>query len=226
MKTADRILLVARTLFNEQGERNVTAADIALELDMSPGNLYYHFKGKESIIAALYGEMQRDLAGLLSAPLDDPTLFDTTDTNHSDNVERSWLFLTVVFEKMYEYRFVYLNLVDLMQHYPEVDRGMRRLIRLKRAACLAISIDLVADQMRGRHDPRLVNLADAMTLNLTWWLSYNQLLHHGGSETSIIHSGVLQILSFCAPYLERESDFFAECEQLYARMLANDANHQ
>lgn len=223
MKTRERILLVARTLFNEQGERNVTAADIALELDMSPGNLYYHFKGKESIIAALYIEMQRDLAGLLSAPLEDPTLF---ETDHSDNVERSWLFLTVVFEKMYAYRFIYLNLIDLMQHYPEIDRGMRRLIRLKRAACLAISINLVADQMRGRQDPRLVSLADAMTLNLTWWLSYNQLLHYGSKETSIIHSGVLQILSFCAPYLDSENDFFAECEQIYARMLASDEHNE
>ena len=174
MKTAERILLVALTLFNERGERNVTAADIALELDMSPGNLYYHFKGKESIVIALYSQMQGYVAGLLSAPLEDPTLF---ETNHSDNVERSWLFLTVVFEKMYEYRFIYLNLIDLMQHYPEINRGMRRLIRLKRAACLAIGIDLVANQMRGRQDPRLVGLADSMTLNLTWWLSYNQLLH-------------------------------------------------
>ena len=188
MKTAERILLVALTLFNERGERNVTAADIALELDMSPGNLYYHFKGKESIVIALYSQMQGYVAGLLSAPLEDPTLF---ETNHSDNVERSWLFLTVVFEKMYEYRF----------------------------------IDLVANQMRGRQDPRLVGLADSMTLNLTWWLSYNQLLHHNSSQASIIHSGVLQILSSCAPYLETENDFFAECEQIYARMLASDIDH-
>ena len=222
MKTAERILLVALTLFNERGERNVTAADIALELDMSPGNLYYHFKGKESIVIALYSQMQGYVAGLLSAPLEDPTLF---ETKHSDNVERSWLFLTVVFEKMYEYRFIYLNLIDLMQHYPEINRGMRRLIRLKRAACLAIGIDLVANQMRGRQDPRLVGLADSMTLNLNWWLSYNQLLHHNSSQASIIHSGVLQILSSCAPYLETENDFFAECEQIYARMLASDIDH-
>ena len=86
MKTAERILLVALTLFNERGERNVTAADIALELDMSPGNLYYHFKGKESIVIALYSQKQGYVAGLLSAPLEDPTLF---ETNHSDNVRIS-----------------------------------------------------------------------------------------------------------------------------------------
>ena len=53
MKTAQKILLTALTLFNEHGENTVTSVDIAIELDISPGNLYYHFKGKESLVVAL-----------------------------------------------------------------------------------------------------------------------------------------------------------------------------
>ena len=53
MKTAQRILLTALALFNRHGENTVTSVDIALELDISPGNLYYHFKGKESMVVAL-----------------------------------------------------------------------------------------------------------------------------------------------------------------------------
>ena len=54
MKTAERILITATRLFNDLGERNVTASDIALELDISPGNLYYHYKGKDSILSAIF----------------------------------------------------------------------------------------------------------------------------------------------------------------------------
>ena len=53
MKTADKILLISLDLFNSQGERHITSVDIANELDISPGNLYYHYKGKDEIINAL-----------------------------------------------------------------------------------------------------------------------------------------------------------------------------
>ena len=76
MKTAQRILLTATRLFNEQGERNVTANDIALELDISSGNLYYHFKGKDGILSALFADYYRELASLLAAPLIDDSFLD------------------------------------------------------------------------------------------------------------------------------------------------------
>ena len=69
MKTSDRILATAARLFNDQGERNVSASDIAVELDISPGNLYYHFKGKDGILAALFQRHYQALAGILVTPV-------------------------------------------------------------------------------------------------------------------------------------------------------------
>ena len=220
MKTADRILDSARQLFNQQGEHNVSASDIALEMDISPGNLYYHFKGKDSIHIALFSQMQRELVSLLGAPLTEPTLFAASEDDTP--IQRCWLFLTVVLEQMLRYRYLYENANDLMHRYPEIDRGMRRLVRLQRAACEAIALELVLQPSRDRPDFGIARLVDAMNLTLTYWLSYDQLSHPEDSDTLIVHRGVLQLLSFCAPYLgDEQQDFYRECEQIYTHMIAD-----
>ncbi len=62
MKTRDRILECALTLFNQQGEPNVSTLEIANEMGISPGNLYYHFHGKEPLILSLFERFQAELA--------------------------------------------------------------------------------------------------------------------------------------------------------------------
>jgi len=221
VKTADRILVTARRLFNERGESNVTASDIALELDISPGNLYYHFKGTDSINLALFAQLQRDMIGLLGTSIRTPELF--SDCADETPVQRSWLFLTLVLELMLAYRYLYENPNALMHRFPEIDRGFKRLIRLKRAACEAIATELLSNTSRAApEETTLERLTDAMTLTLNYWISYDQLCHPQSSDTVTVHRGVLQLLSFCAPYLGDDQQlFYAECEQLYKHMLVS-----
>ena len=55
--TRQRILDTARALFNQAGLARVGVREIARELDMSPGNLAYHFATKDELVAALVKEL-------------------------------------------------------------------------------------------------------------------------------------------------------------------------
>lgn len=75
MKLKEKILLKAVELFNEKGIANVSPNQIAKNLDISSGNLTYHYKTKEILVQTIYERMHNealdylDLQGYLT--LDD-----------------------------------------------------------------------------------------------------------------------------------------------------------
>lgn len=214
MKTRDRILHTSLALFNEEGEEQTTTIDIANELDISPGNLYYHFKGKEEIIAELFQQYELALSGTLTAPLEQPL------SDDPGNVEENWYYLYVVIEEMYQYRFLYHNIDNIRQRYPNIRKRFQRLIQLKRAALYAICQNLLQQSVIDAGEQQLLGLVDNMTLNLTFWLSYDSLLHGDREPTVTIHQGVLQLLTMVAPYLgDEQLTFYRDCEEIYRTML-------
>ena len=58
---------VTLELFNRFGEPNVSTTLISSELNISPGNLYYHFPAKDELVNALFTRYEDALNELLSA---------------------------------------------------------------------------------------------------------------------------------------------------------------
>ena len=213
MKTRDRILHTSLLLFNEEGEPNTTTVDIANELDISPGNLYYHFKGKDIIIAELFNQYEQGLCEILSAPLEKPL-----------NVEDNWFYLYVVFEEMYNYRFLYRNLSDLLNRYPDLKRRFRRILALKQQAISAVWLTLTEAAVVSIPEDEVEALIDNMVLLLNYWLNYDHLLHDDRPPALIIHKGVYQLMSMVAPYLgEHQRDFYDQVRDIYRKIVVPSA---
>jgi AcrR family transcriptional regulator len=60
MKTKERILLTSIDLFNRSGVVSVTTNHIAKAMEISPGNLYFHYDNKEEILLELFKRMNKE----------------------------------------------------------------------------------------------------------------------------------------------------------------------
>ncbi len=61
MKTREKIVHAALELFNQHGERSITTNHIADHIDISPGNLYYHFRNKQEIVREIFALYAQEL---------------------------------------------------------------------------------------------------------------------------------------------------------------------
>lgn len=212
MKTSERILQAGLLLFNQEGESHVTTVDIANEMDISPGNLYYHFKGKEVIIEALYTRFEEAFSDILNAPV-----------NKELQAEDSWYYLYVVFEEMYAYRFIYQNLSDLLQRYEFIQKRFRRLLNLKFQTALTMIKVLREAQILNMEDSDVDVLVNSIVMTATYWIAYSTLKDGVQTQQMILHKGVFQILSLIAPYLsEGKVEYRKFCEAFYAKALAGE----
>lgn len=211
MKTREKILQTSLLLFNDEGESHVTTVDIANEMDISPGNLYYHFKGKEVIIENLYGKFDDSLGEILHAPL-----------NKEIKIEDSWYFLYVVFEEMYEYRFVYQNLSDLLRRYESINKRFKKLLSLKYLTAMSIVHSLRERNIILIEDSFTEVLVNNIVMTVTYWIAYANIRDSKLSKEELLHNGVFQVLSLVEPYLcEGKQEYRNFCLQFYQNALAS-----
>jgi len=109
--TRNRILVTSLLLFNEHGEPRTTTNQIADEVDISPGNLHYHFRRKEQVVDALLDEFQADARRVLQAPPEGDV-----------SIDDFWMFLHLLLECTAAYRFLFRDLEALAESYPRVRR--------------------------------------------------------------------------------------------------------
>lgn len=188
MKTRERILLCTLQLFNEQGEPNVTTLDIANELDISPGNLYYHFRGKEVLVDSLLADFLEQTGELVTLQADPNEL----------NPEDYWLFMHLLFEAIIRYRFLFLDLPNLMGRYPQVQRAMHHWLEALRTSLKDMLTDMRREQWLACNEEQLEGLADCLCQLMVFWIDYQRVRHLDEADPN---AAVRQALGMLLPYM-------------------------
>ena len=186
MKTRDRILECALQLFNQKGEPNVSTMEVANEMGISPGNLYYHFHGKEPLVLGLFERFQSELAPLLDPP-----------PGAQLEAQDYWLFLHLIVERMAHYRFLFQDLSNLAGRLPKLARGIRHLLTALKRTLASLLARLQAAGQLVSSTQALGQLVEQITMTLLFSLDYQRILDREGEVQVVVY----QIMMLVAPHL-------------------------
>ncbi len=194
-RTAERILEVTLALFNRFGEPNVSTTLISAELGISPGNLYYHYPAKDELINSLFERYERALNELLQA------------ADGVRNVEDAWFFLHSQFEIIWQYRFLYRDLNDLLSKNRLLETRFQSVLKNKTRAVRALLSGMSLSGAVNIDSREVEPTANCMVVVLTYWLSFEYVrdprraLEPENAEVALIR-GAQHVLTLLAPYLE------------------------
>jgi len=190
-KTKNKILRVSLELFNEQGLAKVTLRTIANELGISQGNLNYHFKKREDILEALYFSLvehiNEQVQGQMKNGVTLQFMMDLT---------------TSVMEILADYRFLMLDLVQIMRENERIGTHFRQLVQGRKDQFEIFFKVLVANGIMRKEE--LPNEYDHFYTRIQmlgdYWISYAEVINQVNARTNI--NQYIQILSQSIyPYL-------------------------
>jgi AcrR family transcriptional regulator len=168
ISTREKIIKASVDLFNKRGISPVTLRDIADKVGISSGNLAYHFKNKDYIIAEIFRLMEMERQKRLSEVQQTPSF---------DNADRQTLALLNISLK---YRFFFLDTVDILRAHPKIGILYRRQvednIRYIRAL-LDYSVEkgnITAEPFKGCYD----RLSESVWAAVQFWLLKETIRGH------------------------------------------------
>jgi AcrR family transcriptional regulator len=203
-RTRERILELSLRLFNEFGEPNVTTTVISEEMNISPGNLYYHFRNKDDIVNSIFVQFEGEIGRMLAIPAD-----------RQPNIEDVWLYLHLIFEMVWRYRFFYRDLNDLLSRNRKLELHFKQIIAHKLTVAKQLCKGLRSTQALEASDLDIDALATNMVVVATYWLSYEYVLNPRKytEEQAIANTlarGCYQVLSLIRPYLRGSTQLLFE----------------
>jgi AcrR family transcriptional regulator len=204
IKTRERIVQTSLELFNLQGERSISTNHIAAHMEISPGNLYYHFPNKQAIIAELFREYETLAEGFLQLP-----------QGRTLAVADKRDYLLAILDGMWRYRFLHRDLEHLLGMDPELATRYRRFSRRSLGRAMAIYAAFDEAGILSIDRTHLESLTLNTWIILTSWVRFLCTTRENAArlEPVAVRRGVYQALMLAAGYVTPRSraEFDALC---------------
>ncbi|MDO6759352.1 TetR/AcrR family transcriptional regulator [Tamlana sp. 2_MG-2023] len=190
-KTKEIILENSLELFNSLGLSNVTLRTIANKMEISQGNLNYHFKKREDIIEALYFKLVKSIDNSMSS------------MQEFKNPFKSLVSISqTMMNNFYEYRFFLLDFVQIMRENKKIKIHYSKLITEREQQFsmlfnLLIENDLIREEILPNE---YKNLYKRLQLLSDFWIADAEIFHSKLTKKSISTYSVVLMQSIF-PYL-------------------------
>lgn len=194
MDTKEKILQAALKLYNTEGITVITSRHIAASMNISHGNLHYHFKHTDEIIQSLYDRLAAEFDGIILQMDEDRAL----------NMEAFDRFSTRSLEIMYKYRFIFLHFVEIGRRIPAVREDYFRLTKRRAREFKTIFKQLVKNGVFRRDLPDKIwaALVTQIFIMGDFWLSNNELTGRLEEKEAVAHYRKIFRMMFL-PYLAK-----------------------
>ncbi|MGB0863866.1 MAG: TetR/AcrR family transcriptional regulator [Saprospiraceae bacterium] len=193
-KTKEKILDTAHQLFNEYGVADVSLRKIAATMNISHGNLIYHFKTKNDILEQLHER-------ILIAALEENKRFKIEE----NPIIGLWQTAFSGFRILYDYRFFMIDLNYIMRENPALHERFKSLETV-RAEMYQEAIDRAIQKglmRQPEYSNEYIQLIERVRIFSDFWISSSAIYYSGnGDKTIEHHASLFQSMFF--PYLTIE----------------------
>ncbi len=156
----------------------------------------YHYPAKDELINSLFDRFERALNELLNA------------SDDVRDVEDAWFFMHTLFELIWQYRFLYRDLNDLLSKNRRLETHVQTMLANKTRSIRAMLDGMRRSGAIGIDVQEAEPTATSMVVVLTYWLSFEYVrdprkaLEPESAQAALLR-GAHHVLNLLVPYLEQ-----------------------
>jgi AcrR family transcriptional regulator len=186
-RNRELILTASIELFNRSGVVAISTNHIATHLGISPGNLYFHFRNKEEIVAELFERMCADTYAAWKPPKIEGT--------------RPLAFVESTFSVFWDYRFFHREMYHLRRKDPVLAHNwqahLRKTMRLLRGAY--VYWIKVGDFKKITDPGEMRVIVDTVLIASSWFLQFFESEEKPATRRAV-KQGVAHVARILLPY--------------------------